>query len=357
MRSIEFTSPVYIEQTANVAGKKEGQGPFRQLFDFVTEDDLLGCENWDEAESFLQKHAVDTLLKKTGITAEDIDFVFAGDLLEQTTASSFGLQDFSIPHFGLYGACSTCGEALCLASILIASGYAKRTLAVTSSHFASAEVEFRFPLHYGNQRPLSSTRTTTGCGAFLLNGKPATVPLAKITSITPGRIVDYGIKDSMNMGAAMAPAAADTLIRHFKELHKVPRDYDRIITGDLGVIGQTAFIKLVKDQGYDISEITEDCGRLLYGQNEDFEEEMLNNDNELKDVEIPASGLGTNAGGSGCGCSALMLSAYFLDLIKTRKLKRVLFMPTGALLSKNSFQEGRTIPGICHAVVLEGIYI
>ncbi len=353
MRSIEFTTPVFIEEAASVAGKKEGQGPFRMHFDYASDDDLFGCDNWDEAESFLQKYTVDTLFKKANITAADIDFSFAGDLLEQTTASSFGLQDYSIPHFGLYGACSTCGEALSLASILVSSGFANRTLAVTSSHFASAEVEFRYPLHYGNQRPLSATRTTTGCGAFLLQSKRSNNTYAQITSLTPGRIVDFGITDSMNMGAAMAPAAADSMERHFKELSKVPRDYDRIITGDLGVIGQEALIKLMMDKGYDISENIMDCGRLLYGQNDDFEEEMLNQDETLGDVEIPASGLNTNAGGSGCGCSAIMLAAYFLELLRSKKLHRILFMPTGALLSKNSFQEGRNIPGICHALAIE----
>lgn len=353
MRSIAFTTPVYIEEAASVAGHKEGKGPFRMHFDFVGEDDLFGCDNWDEAESFLQKYTVDTLLKKAHITASDIDFTFAGDLLEQTTASSFGLLDYSIPHFGLYGACSTCGEALSLASILISAGYASKILAVTSSHFASAEVAFRYPLHYGNQRPLSATRTTTGCGAFLLQSEYTSHSYAKITSLTPGRIIDYGITDSMNMGAAMAPAAADSLERHFKELSRVPKDYDRIITGDLGVIGQDALIKLMENKGYDISENLLDCGRLLYGQNDDFEEEMLNQDINLSDIEIPASGLNTNAGGSGCGCSAIMLAAYFLDLLKSKKLHKILFMPTGALLSKNSFQEGRNIPGICHAVSLE----
>lgn len=355
MHSVQFKTPVFIEQAASTAGKKEGQGPFRMYFDFVGEDDLFGCENWDEAESFLQKMTVDTLFQKAQITSTDVDFVFAGDLLEQTTASSFGLQDFGIPHFGLYGACSTCGEALCLASIMVASGFAERTLAVTSSHFASAEVEFRFPLHYGNQRPLSSTRTTTGCGAFLLNANHGPSPLAKITALTPGRIVDYGITDSMNMGAAMAPAAADTLVRHFRECNAVPGDYDHIVTGDLGVIGQEAFIKLVKEKGYDISENTLDCGRLLYGQNDEFEEEMSDPQNKLGDMEIPASGLNTNAGGSGCGCSAIMLAAHFLNLLKAQKLKKILFMPTGALLSKNSFQEGRNIPGISHAVVIEAV--
>lgn len=356
MQTLIFQTPIYITHCASIAGQKEAQGPFANAFDMTCDDDLFGCENWDEAETMLQKFAMETLISKTKLSPSDIDFLFAGDLLEQTTASSFGCKDYKIPYFGLYGACSTCGEALIVASVFLDSGHAGKCITVTSSHFASAEVEFRFPLHYGNERPLSATRTTTGCGAFLLvNSKNSTPnqPLCRITQATPGRMIDMGITDSMNMGAAMAPAAADTLKRHFQNTKSSPSDYDLIITGDLGLIGQNALIKLLSDEGIDISKNTLDCGRLLYGASKEFLKEMEENHWNLNDVHTQASDLNTGAGGSGCGCSATLLAAHFLPKLAKKELNKILFMPTGALLSKNSFQEGRTIPSIAHALVLE----
>ena len=240
--------------------------------------------------------------------------------------------------FGLYGACSTCGESLSLASMNVAAGYAPCVAAVTSSHFASAEKQFRFPLEYANQRPKSATWTVTGSGAFLVATEECakewkTTPMARVTGVTTGKIVDFGIKDSMNMGAAMAPAACDLIFRHFQDFGSKPTDYDYIVTGDLGTVGSEILVDLLREKGYDISTVHEDCGVKIYdGENQ-----------------------GTGAGGSGCGCSAVTLSGHYLKLLKEKQIKKMLFVPTGALLSTVSFNEGQTVPGIAHGVVLEAV--
>jgi len=331
--SVEYDSPVYIRNSASVVGKKEGEGPLGLLFDYVGQDDMFGCNTWEEAESTLQKDAVYTALKKANMKPEDIRYLLAGDLLGQSMASSFGLVSFNIPLLGLYGACSTCGEGLLIGSLLVSAGYADVAMSVTSSHFASAEKEFRYPLEYGNQRPLSATWTVTGSGAFVMAAELGKGARAKITGCTVGVITDYGLKDSMNMGACMAPAAASTLKQHFEDFHRQPDYYDKIITGDLGSVGSRALLDLLKDVGYDIGEQHMDCGTTIY-------------DAETQD---------THAGGSGCGCSAVTLSAYILKQVEEGNWRRVLFMPTGALLSKTSFNEGMTIPAIAHAVVIEGV--
>jgi len=330
-QSVKFTSPVYLVNSASVVGKKEGEGPFGERFDVIIQDDKDGFATWEEAESALQRDAVTTLLQKTGVRTENIRYLFAGDLLGQSIASTFGLMTFELPLVGLYGACSTCGLSLSLGSMAIAGGFAENVICVTSSHFASAEKEFRFPLAYGNQRPLSATWTVTGSGAFLLSNQKSDGVRAVITGITTGKIVDYGVRDSMNMGACMAPAAADTILQHMKDFHAKPEDYDRIITGDLGMVGQEILINLLLQKGINIERQYMDCGT-----------EIFNPDTQ-----------DTHAGGSGCGCSAVMLSAFILRQIELGVWKKVLFIPTGALLSKTSFNEGQTVPGIAHAVVLE----
>lgn len=347
--SICLEKPVYILNSASVVGTKEGEGPLGELFDMVGEEDMFGCNTWEEAESNLQKDAVYLALGKAGLKPEDISFIFAGDLLGQSIATSFGIAAYQIPLLGVYGACSTCGESLTVGAMAIAGGFAQRVVCVTSSHFASAEKEFRFPLEYGNQRPLSATWTVTGSGAFVLsdamvvpevilqaNGQPQkekTKARAKITGMTVGRIEDYGLKDSMNMGACMAPAAASTLEQHFIDFGSQPNDYDKIITGDLGNVGQKVLFDLLRDKGYDIADRHMDCGIEIY-------------DAKKQD---------THAGGSGCGCSAVTLSAYILKQLQEGKWKKVLFMPTGALLSKTSFNEGKSVPGIAHALVIETV--
>jgi stage V sporulation protein AD len=336
--SLCFTEAPFILESASVVGTKEGEGPLGDLFDVVGEDDKFGADNWEGAESSLQKAALTLALGKAKCDAAAVRYLFAGDLLGQTIATSFGLKSFEIPLFGVYGACSTCGETLSLASMTVAAGYADIAATVTSSHFASAEKQFRFPLEYANQRPVCATWTVTGSGSFVLvNEKMRKMqgkePLACIRGVTTGKIVDYGIRDSMNMGAAMAPAACELIATHLSDFGRQPSDYDRIVTGDLGTVGQTILIQLLKEKGYDISGVHEDCGMKIYD----------------------GDSQGTGSGGSGCGCSAVTLSAHYLPLLKSGKLNRILFVPTGALLSPVSFNEGQTIPGIAHGIVLEHV--
>ena len=253
---------------------------------------------------------------------------FCGALLGQLIASSFGIAELGIPSYGVYGACSSIGAALSIGAMTVNGGFADLVLTGCSSHFASAEKEFRFPLGYGSQRPYSATWTVTGSGAYVLGKRKSN---ACITGITTGKIIDYGIKDSMNMGAAMAPAAADTICQNLKDFGRRPEDYDHIITGDLGSVGREILIDLLKKEGYDISEMHLDCGMLIY----------------------ESKAQGTGAGGSGCGCSAVTLAGHFLKQVEQGKLQRILFVPTGALLSTVSFNEGKTVPGIAHGVVIE----
>ncbi len=328
MQSIQFQNSPYIISSASVVGPKEGEGPLGEYFDLVAPDAGLGEQTWEQAESTMQKEALQTAMEKAKLTLPQIRYLFGGDLLAQLIATSFGNGETNIPLFGLYGACSTCGESLALAAMIVAGGYADYAAALTSSHFGSAEKEFRFPLGYGNQRPLSATWTVTGSGAFILSAQKSHV---RVCGVTPGRIVDMGVKDNMNMGACMAPAACDTIYQNFMDFNRQPQDYDRIVTGDLGTIGQKLLIQLLKEKGFDISQQHMDCGIEVY-------------DAEKQD---------THAGGSGCGCSAVVLAALILPKLRQGVWKRVLFVPTGALLSKVSFNEGRSIPGIAHAVVLE----
>ena len=329
-QSIKIPVPVYIRASASIAGSKEGDGPLGDLFDMVGVDDKFGSNTWEEAESTLQKETLQLAIGKAGLSGEDIRFLLAGDLLAQSMASSFGLASFQIPLIGLYGACSTCGLSLALAAALIVGGMAQYVASVTSSHFASAEKEFRYPLGYGNQRPLSATWTVTGSGAFILSSLKGKKDRAVITGLTIGKIVDLGMKDSMNMGACMAPAASSLICQHFVDFGRTPEDYDQIITGDLGLVGQRVLLDMLAEKGFDLSGKHMDCGIEIYDEKQD-----------------------AHAGGSGCGCSAVVLSAMILKKLEEGEWKRVLFVPTGALLSKTSFNEGKSIPGIAHALVLE----
>ena len=328
-QSIQFEKAPHIISGASIVGKKEGEGPLGHYFDKIGEEDgLFGTASWEEAESTLQKEAISMAIEKAGIEKWQIRTIYAGDLLAQTIASSFGIMGFNTPVYGLYGACATMGEALSLASMAVAGGYGEYVAAVTSSHFGSAEKEFRFPLGYGNQRPLSATWTVTGSGACILGGKGGK---ARITGITTGKIVDYGLKDSQNMGACMAPAAADTILTNLKDFGRSPTSYDRIITGDLGYIGQSILLDFMSKNGHQMRERHLDCGMKIFDQ-------------EKQD---------THAGGSGCGCAAVTLSAYILPKIQKGEWKRVLFVPTGALMSTVSYNEGASVPGIAHGIVLE----
>ncbi len=330
--SILLPSPVYIKDYSSTVGTKEGQGPLGSYFDHISEDLMFGGDNFEDAESKMIASNINNLLQKTSLSKDQIDYILAGDLLGQLIASSFGLKDFDIPLFGLYGACSTFGEAMSLASILVSGGFARNVIASASSHFASAEKTFRFPLDYGSQRKFSSTWTVTGCGSVIISNDK-TDAKAMITKITPGKIVDFGHKDKENMGACMAPAAADTIYQHLVDFGIEPTYYDYIFTGDLGYIGQTILIDLLKEKGYDISPVHKDCGILMFD----------------KDVQD------TNAGASGCGCSASVFCSYIINELINKNFKRILLIPTGALLSPVSSNEGNSVPGIAHAVSIESI--
>lgn len=330
IQSVKFEEPPIICAAASVVGQKEGDGPFGDVFDQIESDPKVGGDTWEDAEGRLQERAAELAIQKAGCGKEAIRYIVAGDLLGQLMASSFGLAGFDKPLFGVYGACSTMGESIGIGSMLVEGGFADYVLAMTSSHFASAEKQFRFPLGYANQRPKASTWTVTGSGAVVICKGDQKQGMAKITGITTGKIVDYGVKDTMNMGACMAPAAASVVAAHFKDFGTDPSEYDQIITGDLGMVGKDILIDILRSEGYDIADRYIDCGIEIYG----------------RDAQA-------QAGGSGCGCSAVMLAGYVLKQLEIGEWKRVLFVPTGALLSVVSFNEGNSIPGIAHAVRLE----
>lgn len=349
-QSIVFASRPVILAAASVVGKKEGEGPLGGFFDEVEQDPMFGGKSWEDAESRMMRRAAERAIEKAGMVKEDIRFLVGGDLLGQLIATSFGIENLEIPVLGVYGACSTMGESLLVAASLADSGYADRVLAITSSHFAGAEKQFRFPLGYGNQRPQAASWTVTGSGAVVVGSAlyhntgtlqeeieeqavelKGQAPQIYIAAATIGKIVDFGVKDSMNMGACMAPAAADTIVRHLLDFGIEPTYYDKIITGDLGYVGKDILVDLVLQRGYDIGPLHMDCGIEIF-------------DRETQD---------THSGGSGCGCSAVTLAAYILRNLRAGKWRRVLFVPTGALLSTVSFNEGQSVPGIAHAVVLE----
>lgn len=350
-QSVEFANPPYILGRSSVAGTKEGEGPLGTYFDYIEEDPYFGADTWEEAESNLQKKAAQLALQNSGYKPEEIRYLVAGDLLGQLIATSFGLMELKIPFFGVYGACSTMGESLSLAAMLVDGGFADHVMALTSSHFCGAEKQFRFPLQYGNQRPLAATWTVTGSGAVILGRKPEKKQAAKdsskekswqsgkcncdpfvlIKGVTTGKIVDFGVKDSMNMGACMAPAAADVIYHNLRDFNRQPDYYDRIVTGDLGYVGQNILFDILNEKGYHIEKQHMDCGIEIYCD-------------EMQD---------THSGGSGCGCSAITLTGYILEKMHRREWNRILFVPTGALLSPVSFNEGDSVPGIAHAVILE----
>ncbi|MBQ8769103.1 MAG: stage V sporulation protein AD [Oscillospiraceae bacterium] len=318
-----------ITAWASVAGKKESEGPLSHLFDVTSQDTLFGQKTWELAEKQLQKLALDTLLNKAGISRHQIGLAFSGDLLNQCIGSSFSMRNTGIPHLGLYGACSTMAESLLLAAMTVSGGFSDKVVAMTSSHFASSERQYRFPLGYGGQRTPTAQWTVTGAGAALVcsGGKGP-----RIESCTVGTITDLGVKDANNMGAAMAPAAWATIRTHFSDLHVGPEDFDLIVTGDLGQLGKELLMELARKDGVSLGGKLTDCGTLVFDQTK-------------QDV---------HAGGSGCGCSAITLCSYLLNELDKGKLKKILFCGTGALLSPTSTQQGLPIPGVCHAVCIRG---
>ena len=327
--TLELEHTPAVLSWAAVGGKMEGQGPLGKAFDRIEDDTTFGQETWEKAESLMQKEAVTLALKKAKLAPEDLQYIFAGDLLNQCISSTYGLRDLSVPFLGLYGACSTMAESLTMAALFVEAGFARKAAAVTSSHFCSAERQFRFPLEYGGQRPPTSQWTATASGAAVVGERTSGGPW--IRAVTTGRIRDLGITDANNMGAAMAPAAADTLRQYFRDSGTSPQDYDLIATGDLGAVGSELFCQLLGELGSPVQERHRDCGLLLYDRQQQPQ---------------------VDAGGSGCGCSASVLCTHILPALHRRELKKVLFMATGALMSPTSVQQGESIPGIAHLLFL-----
>ena len=328
-RSFLLPQAPVITAWASVAGKKESEGPLGHTFDVTSQDTLFGQRTWEQAEKRMQQMALETLANKAQMSMSSFDLVFSGDLLNQCIGSSITLRNKNIPHLGLYGACSTMAESLLAASMAVGGGFADKVVAMTSSHFASSERQYRFPLGYGGQRTPTAQWTVTGSGAALVcsEGKGP-----RIQSCTVGTVTDRGIKDANNMGAAMAPAAYATIRAHFEDLKAGPEDFDLIVTGDLGQLGKELLLELARRDGVSLGGKQTDCGTMVF-------------DNTAQDV---------HSGGSGCGCSAITLCSHLLDQLNKGKLKKILFCGTGALLSPTSTQQGLPIPGVCHAVAIQG---
>ena len=327
-QSFAFEEPPVITTWASVAGKKEKEGPLGHCYDFTHKDTYFGQKTWEQGERRMQQLTLQTLIKKAGLRQSELGAVFSGDLLNQCIGSSFTLRNTGIPHVGLYGACSTMAESLMMASMAVGGGFRDKVVAMTSSHFASSERQYRFPLGYGGQRTPTAQWTVTGAGAALIC-KHGNGP--KITSCTIGTVTDLGITDANNMGAGMAPAALATIKAHFEDLQCSADDYDLIVTGDLGQVGKELLLTIAQRDGLQIAGKLADCGTMVF--------------------DVPKQDV--HAGGSGCGCSAITLCGYLLEQLRAEKLKKILFCGTGALLSPTSTQQGLPIPGVCHAVCIE----
>lgn len=328
-QSFQFHSPPVITHWASVAGKKESEGPLSKKFDIIQKDAYFGQKTWEQAEKRMQQLALQKLSEKAGMKMSDFGLVFSGDLLNQCIGSSFTLRNTGIPHIGLYGACSTMAESLLMASMAVGGGFFDNVVAMTSSHFASSERQYRFPLGYGGQRTPTAQWTVTGSGAALVQ-QSGRGP--QINACTIGTVTDLGIKDANNMGAAMAPAAISTIRAHFEDLHVKASDFDLIVTGDLGQLGKEALLTLAQKEGLELGGKIADCGTMVF--------------------DLPKQDV--HSGGSGCGCSAIALCSYLLEQLREGKMKNILFCGTGALLSPVSTQQGLPIPGICHAVSICG---
>ncbi|MDD6603187.1 MAG: stage V sporulation protein AD [Eubacteriales bacterium] len=323
-----FDSPPVIIGSAGVVGKKEGEGPLRSEFDAVFDNTDMGEDSYELAESAMLKDAIVRATQKAGVSLGDVDFIMTGDLLDQCVGSCFAIKDLNVPFVGMYGACSTMALTLCNSAMLIDAG-ASLCVAGASSHFASSERQFRYPLEYGSQRPPTAQWTVTGAGSAVVSRDGNGV---NICAVHIGTVTDLGIKDANNMGAAMAPAAARTVSQMLDDTDTCPDDYDMILTGDLGYTGTELLHQLLrKDYNKNIKSKHNDCGLMIYN---------------LKEQDV-------NSGGSGCGCSASVLCSYVLERLRTRELKRVMFVATGALMSPTSSKQGRSIPGIAHGVLLE----
>lgn len=328
-QTAELESKPRIIGTYSIVGPKEGKGPLRSFFDEILEDDICGCKTFEAAETQMQLKAARQVLLSTNLKEQDISYLFSGDLINQLMPSCFMAREVNIPFLGLYGACSTFIEGISMAAMCIEGGFGDNMMVVTSSHFSTAERQYRVPLEMGSQRSPASQWTVTGCGAVILSNKENKSPY--VTHITIGKVKDYGITDPNEMGAAMSPAAVDTIKQHFEDTGRKPQDYDLIVSGDLGEIGKKITIDLLKEYGYDISSNYIDCG------------------DEIFDDQIQ----GTNSGGSGAGCCATVMSSMIYKGLVCGKYKRVLLIATGALLSAISSLQGESIPAIAHAIAVE----
>lgn len=328
-QSLSFTSFPTIISRASVVGPKEKEGPLGDLFDASFHDLYCGRKNWEKAELRLAKEAARLALKKVKLKETDLDFFLGGDLLNQIVITSFTASSLGVPFLGIFGACSTYVQGLLLGSILVETGYARRVMALASSHYATAERQYRTPTEYGIQYPDYKQWTVSGAGTAILE-RDGVGP--KITCATVGKMVDFGVKDPFDMGAVMAPAAADTILQHFQDLEKGPWAYDLIVTGDLGRYGREILLDLLEEKGVDIKDRLQDCGLLIYHHRQ-----------------------GVGAGGSGCGCSAVVFNTHLLKEMESGHCKRLLLVGTGALMNPVSIMQGETIPGIAHAVAVENI--
>ena len=329
-RSIfKFSAKPRIISSASVGGKLESEGPLKKYFDLISADSKFGMDTWEKAEAELVRECTETAIKKANLDYSSIDLSFAGDLTNQCAASTFGMKDKQIPYVGLYGACSTFALSLGISSLAIEAGVASTVLAEASSHFSSAERQYRFPLEYGCQRPPSAQTTVTGAGSVVLSNKYE--GKAYISEFLPGIVVDFGINDANDMGSAMAPSCADTVCRYFSISKNKPEDFDLILTGDLGRTGHKIFLDLCREKDLDLEKNSEDCGKMIYDLNTQH----------------------VNSGGSGCGCSASVFSGYIMDRIEKGCLKNILLIGTGALLNSTSVLQKETIPGISHLVHIQ----
>lgn len=325
--TVKFDNPPSIFESSSTVGKKEGEGPLKEDFDFILKDDYYGEDSWEKAESKLQEQTVKRVLEKAKISEEEVNYILAGDLLNQCAGANYAMRNIDIPFLGLYGACSTMVESMMIGAMLISGQVADNAVCVTSSHFCSAEKQYRYPLEYGGQRPPTAQWTVTGSGAAVLTKNEG---IAYIETATTGKVIDMGINDANNMGAAMAPAAVDTLLSLFKDTNTSPSDYDLILTGDLGVVGSDLLCDLMNKKGYDIYKNHNDCGKMIY---------------DIKGQDV-------HSGASGCGCCGSVFCGHIMNKLRRKEIRKMIILATGALMNPLAIFQGETIPAIAHGLVI-----
>ncbi|TDX51170.1 stage V sporulation protein AD [Orenia marismortui] len=327
-QTIKFNNPPQIISAASIVGDKESKGPLGEYFDEIISDGYNNQKTWEQAQIKMVEDVINNVLKKVKLSEDQIDCLLGGDLLDETIASNFAARKFPVPFLGLFGACSTMIEAMAIAAMMIDGGAANKVISFTSSHYQATERQFRTPNEYGDKYPPYKQLTVTGAGATILSNQPGGV---QVREATLGKIVDLGVKDPNDMGSAMAPAAADTILQHLEDTNRSPKEYDLIVTGDLGKVGKSLTLELLSEQGCDITKNYDDCGVMIYNSNQKV-----------------------GAGGSGCGCSAVVVASYLLPQLMHGNFNRILVLGTGALLNPLTYLQGESIPCIAHAVTLEG---